>query len=64
MNVVPCRSKKGSLKEVVGECEYIKMICYFLYEAKQKYMCVSGFILRKNRKGRSDLIFILFFKFY
>ena len=26
-------------------------------------MCVSGFILRKNRVGRSDLIFIFFLDF-
>ena len=32
-----------------------------LNKAKQKYMCVSGFILRINRVGRSDLIFIFFF---
>ena len=34
-----------------------------LAKAKQKYMCVSGFILRKNRVGRSDLIFIFFLNF-
>ena len=34
-----------------------------LHKAKQKYMCVSGFILRKNRVGRSDLIFICFLNF-
>ena len=27
-------------------------------KAKKKNMCVSGFIPRKNRVGRSDLIFI------
>ena len=37
-----------------------KILC----KAKQKYMCVSGFIPRKNRVGRSDLIFIFFLKFY
>ena len=31
---------------------------------KKKYMCVSGFIPRKNRVGRSDLIFYFFLKFY
>ena len=33
------------------------------HKAKQKCMCVSSFILRKNRVGRSDLIFIFFLNF-
>ena len=38
----------------------VRGLKFRIYKAKQKYMCVSGFILRKNRVGRSDLIFIFF----
>ena len=43
--------------------EYPQHMFLWRNKAKQKYMCVSGFILRKNRVGRSDLIFIYFFNF-
>jgi hypothetical protein len=34
-----------------------------IYKAKTKYMSVYGYILQKNRVGRSDFHFILFFHF-
>ena len=38
--------------------DHILQIANETNKAKKKYMCVSGFIPRKNRVGRSDLIFI------
>ena len=38
---------------------HFKNICYcVLVRPRKKNMCVSGFIPRKNRVGRSDLIYI------
>ena len=34
-----------------------------IYKVKTKYMSVYGYILQKNRVGRSDFHFILFFHF-
>ena len=42
----------------------IMKLAVSLYEAKKKNMCVSCYISKKIRVGRSLLIFFFFFNFY